>query len=166
MSIFTTVDSKTKRHEVLRLILSGKEMHTQRDILDALKRNGHVVTQATLSRDLETLRAIKIKCGSGYSYILPDSPLYRHRPKKEVISDYVEKSGFKTINFSGNLAVISTRPGFAAGLAHEIDNAPLPTILGTVAGYDTIIVVLAEEAARADFIEDLSTVIPDVLDAF
>ena len=98
----------------------------------------------------------------GYRYILPESPLYRRTVKPEIVPEYLRNTGFLSIDFSGNLAVLHTRPGYAAGLASDIDSHKLHTAVGTVAGDDTILVVMNETVERQEFIDELSTVIPAI----
>ena len=68
----------------------------------------------------------------------------------------------KSIRFSGNLAVLHTRPGYAGGLALDIDAQKLPAVLGTIAGDDTILIVMQEDTDREAFVEELAAVLPSV----
>lgn len=70
--------------------------------------------------------------------------------------------GFISINFSGNLAVIKTRPGYAGGIAYDIDSNEKDTILGTIAGDDTILLVLQEGATQQQVIQTLVPIIPGI----
>ena len=151
-----------QRLEVLRVILASSSMSSHEDILKELAHNGWNITQATLSRDLSTLHAAKVLGAEGYRYILPESPLYRRTVKPEIVPEYLRNTGFLSIDFSGNLAVLHTRPGYAAGLASDIDSHKLHTAVGTVAGDDTILVVMNETVERQEFIDELSTVIPAI----
>ena len=58
--------------------------------------------------------------------------------------------GFVSLNFSGNMAVIKTKPGYASSLAYDVDNNNLPGVLGTIAGDDTLLIVMAEGANRQE----------------
>lgn len=151
-----------QRLEVLRVILAGSEMSSHEAILKELAKNGWEITQATLSRDLGKLHAAKILDGTGYRYILPENPLYRRTVKPDVVPQYLRNTGFLSIDFSGNLSVLHTRPGYAAGLASDIDAHKLSTVAGTIAGDDTILVILSETADRQTFTDELATVIPAV----
>ena len=71
-------------------------------------------------------------------------------------------SGFISIEFSANLAVIKTRPGYASSLAYDIDNRDFEEILGTIAGDDTILLVIREGATRTDVKNALSLIIPNI----
>lgn len=160
--LYTIMKNRLKRLEVLRILLANKPMGNHESILSELSRNGIFVTQATLSRDLNSLKAIKILQKDGYQYVLPDSPLYRHHIEDHDINEYLSNTGFRAIEFSHNLAVIRTRAGYASGLASDIDNASLPTVMGTIAGDDTILIILKEGVERQAFIDDISGVIPAI----
>ena len=157
------IKDRSGRLEALRAILSNKESGTQESLLQELQRAGHVVTQATLSRDLRTIKATKIMSATGYRYILPDNPLYRRSATPGVVPEYLRmRSGFVSIDFSGNLAVIHTRPGYAGGLASDIDSHQISSVLGTIAGDDTILIVVREGVNKQLFVDELAEVIPAI----
>ena len=100
---------------------------------------------------------------TGYRYILPDNPLYRRSATPGVVPEYLRmRSGFVSIDFSGNLAVIHTRPGYAGGLASDIDAHQTESVIGTIAGDDTILLVIKENATKQDLINELAEVIPAI----
>ena len=156
------MSKRMQRLEVLRVILASSQMGSHEDILKELARNGWDVTQATLSRDLSKLHAAKVLSDEGYRYILPDHPLYRRTVSPDVVPQYLRNTGFLSIDFSGPLAVLHTRPGYAGGLSSDIDSHRLSTVAGTIAGDDTILVVIQENATRQEFTDELATVIPAV----
>lgn len=153
---------RINRLQVLRLILTNTESGSQEAILNELRRQGYDVTQATLSRDLRKLKAIKVQGKSGYMYILPDNPLYRRTVNTGGVSEFLRNSGFLAIDFSGNLAVIHTRPGYAGGLASDIDAHRLQNIIGTIAGDDTILLIMAEGAEPQAVVDELALFIPAI----
>ena len=71
-------------------------------------------------------------------------------------------TGFQSINFSGNMVVIKTRPGYASSIAYNIDNSDIPQILGTIAGDDTIFLVKKKGTTEEEIIDHLSVVIPEL----
>ena len=150
------------RLETLRIILSRGEAGSQESILRELSRHGFDVTQATLSRDLSKIKAVKVPITQAYRYNLPAHPHYQRKTSPSTMSDYLRASGFESIDFSGNLAVVHTRPGYAGGLASDIDARSLPTIIGTIAGDDTVLIIMAEGTERQSLIDDLATVIPAI----
>ena len=154
-----------KRHdriETLRYILTSQRMSGQGEILAELERHGFHVTQATLSRDLRRLKAIKMSIDEGYVYVLPDNPLYERAGSPRSVPDYLRPAGFVSLKFSGNLAVMHTRPGYAAGMASEIDVRGLAGVVGTLAGDDTILIVMAEGTLRQVLVDQLSELFPAV----
>jgi transcriptional regulator of arginine metabolism len=70
--------------------------------------------------------------------------------------------GFLSINFSGNMGVIKTRPGYASSIAYNIDNNHINEILGTIAGDDTIFIVIKQGVTKDELIEALSDVVPNM----
>jgi len=154
---------KNDRLDTLRMLFSSQELCSQDDILKSLKKEGFVVTQATLSRDMKQLKVAKAAMANGkYIYVLPTETTYKRVQKPMTARDMLLSSGFKSIQFSGNMGVIRTRPGSASSIAYNIDNANLDQILGTIAGDDTIFVVLAEGVTADEAKRALSYIIPDI----
>lgn len=135
--------TKTERLNAICRILQAADISSQEELLKRLNQEGFSVTQATLSRDIRSLKVIKVHGANGsYAYKLP-SPQAPDMTKDEAL-----RPG--RIEFSGNLAVIKTRPGYAMGLASDIDDQAPREILGTIAGDDTILVIPREGYARKD----------------
>lgn len=139
-------------------IIKNNCISSQEELATILGERGHPVTQATLSRDLKTLKMTKVPTDrGGYMYILPDNNRLKDKMLATGQTSLVEKnhSGFVSISFSRNIAVIKTRNGYAAGIAYDIDMSNAPEIIGTIPGADTIIAVLREDVthdkARAIF---------------
>ncbi len=151
------------RLAALRLLLSKNELTSQDDVLHLLKQQGIIVTQSTLSRDMKRLRVAKVSDGKGRChYAIPEETSYKRQHQPEPVLDLPPTQGFKSINFSGNMAVIRTRPGFASSIASNIDSAALKDVLGTIAGDDTIFLVIREGALHIDIIDQLTSVIPEI----
>lgn len=154
---------KANRLEALKMILSSQEIGSQSELLEALEAEGFELTQATLSRDLKQLKVAKAASMNGkYVYVLPNETMYRRVKTPRQAKEMVQTSGFMSINFSGNMGVIRTRPGYASSIAYNIDNSNLESIIGTIAGDDTIFIVIKEGADYNEVIDDLSYVIPDI----
>ena len=114
-----------------------------------MEDSGFSVTQATLSRDIKQLKVAKVHDGNGdYVYRLPG----------ESISKQAQPEGKKkpNIEFSGNLAVVKTRPGYAMGIASDIDSHAPSEILATIAGDDTILVIPRNGVSQDKVIAALS----------
>lgn len=93
--------------------------------------------------------------------MLPENPLYRRRISAE-IPGFLKNTGFVGLEFSGNIALLRTRPGYAAGISTDIDEHNLESVAGTLAGDDSIIVVIREGYDRQQVIDDLAHVLPAV----
>jgi transcriptional regulator of arginine metabolism len=153
---------KQNRLDVIKMIISGKEIGSQEELLRELYNEGFELTQATLSRDLKQLKVAKATDINGkYVYVMPNDIMYK-RPVSQTTSEMMVNDGFISLQFSNNIAVIKTRPGYASGMAYDIDNRECRDILGTIAGDDTIILVLREKT-KTDVVRNfLSNIIPSV----
>lgn len=154
---------KTSRMEALKMLISSQELGSQEEVLQALAKEGYTVTQATLSRDLKQLKVAKAASMNGrYVYVLPNETMYKRVPNPRSAREMLMTSGFTSINCSGNMIVIKTRPGYASSIAYNIDNSDIPQILGTIAGDDTIFLVKKEGTREKDIIDLLAEIIPDI----
>ena len=152
--------TKNDRIEMLKMLISSNELGSQEEVLNALAREGFKVTQATLSRDFKQLKVAKAASMNGkYVYVLPNETMYRRVSSPRSAFEMVRLPGFLSINFSGNMGVIRTRPGYASSIAYNIDNGHIEEILGTIAGDDTIFIVIKEGATQQQVITKLSYVI-------
>jgi transcriptional regulator of arginine metabolism len=154
---------KNSRLEALRMIISSQEMGSQEELLQALKQEGFVVTQATLSRDLKQLKVAKAATMRGnYVYVLPNDTMYKRVSTPLKVKEMMQVPGFLSINFSGNMGVIKTRPGYASSIAYNIDNNHIEEIIGTIAGDDTIFIVIKQGVTKEDVIDALREVVPNL----
>ena len=154
---------KNNRLEALRLIISSQQLGSQDELLTALQKEGFKLTQATLSRDLKQLKVAKAASMSGnYVYVLPNETMYKRVSTPNSIREMMTVPGFVSINFSGNMGIIKTRPGYASSIAWNIDNSDIPEILGTIAGDDTIFIVIKEGVRHQEIVEALSDVVPNM----
>ena len=97
-----------------------------------------------------------------YVYVLPNETMYRRVSKAASMKEMLQSTGFRSINFSGNMGVIKTRPGYASSIAYNIDNSDIPQILGTIAGDDTIFIVKGVGVSNDEIIEELRQVLPNI----
>jgi transcriptional regulator of arginine metabolism len=153
----TRLGKPQRQHLVVKLI-EGNVVHNQMDLVELLAAEGVVATQATVSRDLDDLGAIKVRVPGGESaYAIPELPKEQVAPEdhlRRVFGDWVVE-----VAHSANLVVLRTPPGSAHVVGSALDRAGLASIIGTVAGDDTLIVVAAEEvggAALAAHLADLA----------
>ena len=154
---------KNNRMEVLKMLISSQELGSQEEVLRALEKEGYRITQATLSRDMKQLKVAKAASMNGkYIYVLPNETMYKRVPSTATVRDMLQSTGFRSINFSGNMVVIKTRPGYASSIAYNIDNSDMPEILGTIAGDDTIFIVKRQGVANEEVIEGLRQILPNI----
>jgi transcriptional regulator of arginine metabolism len=140
---------KAERMEAVKKIIRDNRISSQEQLLTELLKKGFEVTQATLSRDLKQIKVAKISDGhDGYMYSIPG--YQKTHTASATSSVWVEdlRRGFVSLAFSGNICVITTLVGHANSAAAAIDNLEITGILGTVAGDDTIIIVMAEGVKR------------------
>ena len=151
---------KNNRLEALRLIISSQQMGSQEELLNALQREGFQLTQATLSRDLKQLKVAKAATMSGnYVYVLPNESMYKRVSNPTSAREMMQIPGFISISYSGNMGVIKTRPGYASALAWNIDRSDIPQVLGTIAGDDTIFIVIREGCSPQEVTKALTEAI-------
>ena len=143
----TVAPTRTGRQRRIVELLSRQEVRSQGELLGLLAEDGIEVTQATLSRDLVELRAVKVRSGRALVYAVPGEGGDRTaRPASQAEAlDARLRRGCEellvTAEPSHNLVVVRTPPGAANFLASAIDHATLADVLGTIAGDDTIMVI-------------------------
>jgi transcriptional regulator of arginine metabolism len=142
-----TLGKPQRQHKISRL-LEDQAVSSQSQLVELLAADGVVATQATVSRDLEDLGAVKVHIPGGtMAYAIPEHAKDRQAPDdhlRRVMGEFVVE-----VAHSANLVVLRTPPGSAHVVASAIDRAGLPDTLGTVAGDDTLIIVCSEHAGGA-----------------
>jgi transcriptional regulator of arginine metabolism len=159
----TTPLTKTARHARITAILAREQVRSQEELAELLERYASVhVTQATLSRDLDELGVVRLRSGGALVYALPEEPGGPGSHPGGSVEPGAERSPgeparssrlsrylgelMTSAEASANLVVLRTPAGAAQFLASVIDHAALPSILGTVAGDDTVLVIAREPA--------------------
>lgn len=147
--------AKTQRQHRITRLLEANAVTSQGQLVDLLAADGVVATQATVSRDLEELGAVKVRLPGGETvYAIPELPKDRVAPEdhlRRVLGDWVVE-----VAHSANLVVLRTPPGSAHVVASALDRAGLEDVIGTVAGDDTIMVVASERAGGSKVAKRLS----------
>jgi transcriptional regulator of arginine metabolism len=142
-----TLGKPQRQHRIARL-LEEQAVSSQVQLVEMLAADGVVATQATVSRDLEDLGAVKVRIpGGAMAYAIPE-----HAKEGTVSDDHLRRvigEFVVEVAQSGNLVVLRTPPGSAHVVASAIDRAALADILGTVAGDDTVLVVCSEAGGGA-----------------
>lgn len=143
----TAVLSRAARQARIVELITQRAVHSQQELLALLVAGGIATTQATLSRDLDELGAVKLRGANGGTpvYVIPDDG----SPVRGIEGGTVRLARLlgellTSADASGNLAVLRTPPGAAHYLASALDRAALHDIVGTIAGDDTIFVVARE----------------------
>ena len=155
--------TKNCRLDSIKMIISSKEIGSQEELLQELAKEGFQLTQATLSRDLKQLKVAKAASMNGnYVYVLPNNTMYKRMVDPQSASEMLRHNGFISIEFSNNVAVIKTRPGYASSLAFDIDDSKFHEIIGTIAGDDTIILSIREGCSKTSVKQALAHVIPTI----
>ena len=133
-------------------LIRDRAVHSQTELLGLLEDDGIATTQATLSRDLDELGALKVRG----AYVIPDdgSPVRGVEGGTARLARLLGEL-LTAADASGNLAVLRTPPGAAHYLASALDRAALSYIVGTIAGDDTLLVVAREPLTGAELVARL-----------
>ncbi|MBE6198797.1 MAG: ArgR family transcriptional regulator [Rikenellaceae bacterium] len=149
------MNQKTQRFATIRKIIRSEMVSSQEELIKRLRECGVEITQSTLSRDLKFMNVAKVPHKTrGYVYVLPNSAQHEINVSAN-ISDNITG-----LSFSGNLGILKTKSGYASAISVPIDNLDCPAILGTIAGDNTILLILREDARRSQVIEALQKIFP------
>lgn len=142
---------KVRRQMKILELISSRPIETQEELATLLSESGFDVTQATVSRDVKELRLVKVPFGENkYGYALPpEMPKGSIDPRLKRIF----RESVINMDYSENMIVIKTLPGSAQGVAYVVDNVDWEEILGTLAGDDTILVIVKHKDKTPELIE-------------
>ena len=153
--------NRSQRIQLIKKIISDEVICSQDELQIRLQEQGCDVAQATLSRDMKSLQVMKVSdAKKGYIYRLATNSIGNQQSISETSRLDFIADGVVGIEFSANLGVIKTLPGYANSVAIMIDKANPSEILGTVAGDDTILLIMREGVGRNDVIQVLKTIMP------
>ena len=143
-------DAKARRQRAIAELIRNEILHSQEEVAHRLGELGFIATQATVSRDLVELGAVKVRRDGRIGYTLPaDTPPPRTAAKLEtVIREWVQ-----SVRPAGNLLVMKTPPGSAHVVGFAIDQARLEEVVGTICGDDTIFIAFEKAADARGFAE-------------
>lgn len=148
--VLNSTSVSARRAKAISLIKAGV-VHSQSDLVKLLKKAGFAVTQATASRDLEEVGAVRSRNSAGELIYqigtTSDGAISKSMP---LPSDLI-----LSVEPSGNLAVVRTPPGGAQFLASALDNSGIKSIIGTIAGDDTVLVISKKSNGGADLAKEL-----------
>lgn len=147
---------KIARHAKILKLIERKEIETQEELAEELKTCGFNITQATVSRDIKELRLIKTLSDTGkYKYATTK------RRNSELMDRHVKvfKESVLEVDYAINIVVMKTIPGAAQGAAAAIDAQDWPEVVGTIAGDDTIFVLVRSEKEAVGIVDKLKRLI-------
>ena len=148
---------KTKRQAKIVEIISNTNVETQEQLLKALEEAGFTSTQATISRDIKELRIVKELTSLGtyrYSVSEKDVP-----PALTDRLNTIFRECVTSIDYAENIIVIHTLPGLASAAGSALDAMKINVVLGTLAGDDTVMIVMRDSNAAAAFCGEIKSVI-------
>ena len=149
------MNQKTHRLSVIRKIIRSEYISSQDELIERLEESGVSITQSTLSRDLKFMHVAKIPHKEkGYVYVLPNSS------RNDIGVSTNLSDNITDIAFSGNMCVITTKPGYASAISVPIDSRGIYEILGTIAGDTTILLILREGFDMDMLMEQLCALFP------
>ena len=148
---------KVKRLSIIRKLISTEFISSQDRLIERLGECGVQITQSTLSRDLKFMHVAKVPHKEkGYIYVLPNST-HEDLSISTNISDNITN-----IAFSANMCVITTKPGYASAISVPIDSKGISEILGTIAGDNTILLILREGFDKQLLLDQLYMLFPSL----
>ena len=148
------------RTDIIQELVRTRIIRSQEELLALLAQRGVQTTQATLSRDLKKLQISKRHDASGgYHYVLPEP----ERPAQDVLLPG-SRAGESIVSLaiSGQMGVIKTLPGCANMVGALVDAHTHPALLGTIAGEDTLLLILREQTAPAEIVSFLEGFLPGI----
>ena len=151
------MNQKTQRLSIIRKIIRTEFISSQEELIARLEECGVQITQSTLSRDLKFMHVAKVPHKEkGYIYVLPNNL------RSDVSISTNVTDNITDIAFSGNMCVITTKPGYASAVSVPIDNKGINEILGTIAGDNTILLILREGFDMDSLLHQLYMLFPSL----
>ena len=139
-------DVKERRQRAIADLIRSGALSSQDELVERLSQLGFAVTQATISRDLEQIGAVKVRRAGQLSYALPDEPREGAGRLGMLMREFV-----RSVETAANLVVIKTPPGSAHLIGVALDQSGLPEIVGTICGDDTLFVACDSDKIAAEF---------------
>ena len=144
---------KSKRQQEILDIVAQRDIVTQEQLLDALKERGVSTTQATISRDIKQLHLVKeLTAGGIYKYAVSQ--------RKTALNNVgrlqtIFRQGVTSYDMAQNIVVLRTMPGLASAAAAAIDAMEIPELVGSLAGDDTVILIMRTNGSAEEFCEEI-----------
>lgn len=148
---------KEKRQAMILEIVSTREIHTQDELQEALQEAGFSCTQATVSRDIKELRIVKEMTKFG---------TYRYASSTKEVSgtfsnrlNTIFRECITSFDYAQNLVVLHTMPGLAGAAASAVDSMQMRFVLGSIAGDDTVLIIMRDQNAAASFCSEIKNLL-------
>ena len=152
--------TKKERLLVIKRLITSRKLSNQEELLEALRAAGFELTQATLSRDLKEIKVGKMHDpDKGHIYVLLHQLTASERKPQ---APTLPAESVVNLSFSHHLGILKTLPGFASSVAIYIDNCSVLEIAGTIAGDDTILLILNESYDRRQILNALEDILPGI----
>lgn len=147
---------KYKRHNEIMNIVTNYNIETQDDLIERLRDRGYDVTQATVSRDIRELKLTKIAVGdNSYKYSLPSHDSQKYSAKYQ----YIVRETIISVDYACNMIVLKTLAGMAQAAAAAIDALGWNEVVGSIAGDDTIFVVMRTPEKAEEYTEHFKNIL-------
>lgn len=142
---------KNRRQRRILEIVSNETIGTQKELAERLQQEGFETTQATISRDIKELLLIKVNIGGDrYKYVIAQETPVTDAKLRMVLREFI-----LSYDYSENLLILNTAPGNANTVASAIDRARWPQVIGTLAGDDTVMLVIKPKEAVQEVVEKI-----------
>lgn len=142
---------KNRRQRRILEIVSNETIGTQKELAERLQQEGFETTQATISRDIKELLLVKVNIGGDrYKYVIAQETPVTDAKLRMVLREFI-----LSYDYSENLLILNTAPGNANTVASAIDRARWPQVIGTLAGDDTVMLVVKPKEAVQEVVEKI-----------
>ena len=142
---------KNRRQRRILEIVSNETIGTQKELAERLQQEGFETTQATISRDIKELLLVKVNIGGDrYKYVIAQETPVTDAKLRRVLREFI-----LSYDYSENLLILNTAPGNANTVASAIDRARWPQVIGTLAGDDTVMLVIKPKEAVQEVVEKI-----------
>ena len=148
---------KSKRQEKILGIIKSYTVTTQEELQSLLQEAGFHATQATISRDIKELRLVKALSPTGNYYYT--TPIQKEPEAAALNLDYVFLESIRSVDFAGNFVVVKCYAGMANAVCVAVDNGSWEGLVGTIAGDDTIFLLLRTQRQAEEFAEFLKATV-------
>lgn len=148
---------KSKRHAKILELIAETPIETQEELLRGLTAGGFAVTQATISRDIKELRLIKVQDHAGryrYATSVKENPVDRTFKFNAIFTESVNH-----VDYAGNMVVVKCYVGMANAACVSLDALHWKGVVGTIAGDDTIFILMRDEAGAIEFSRQLAKMV-------